>query len=172
MFIELITRRRSIRRFEQRPVEREKMDVLVETALRAPSSRGTNPWEFVFVTGPEKLARLSLAKPHGASFIKDAALAVVVCADPQKSDVWAEDASIAATYLHLAATDLGLGSCWVQIRLRQHDAQKTSSAYVAELLGLRPGLEVAAIMAIGHALEDKPPHPKASLPYEKIQFQS
>ena len=109
MFIELARKRRSIRRYLDKPVEKEKIDLLVETALRSPSSRGINPWEFVVVTDPEIIGRLSEAKPHGASFLRKAPLAVVVCADPEKSDVWVEDASIASVYLHLAAADLGLG---------------------------------------------------------------
>ena len=171
MFLDLMTRRRSIRRYQPRPVEQEKIDQLVETALRAPSSRGSTPWEFVVVTDPETITLLSQAKPHGAAFLKGAPLAIVVCADPKISDVWVEDTAIAALSLHLAATDLGLGSCWIQIRLRNHDENQSASARVAEILGLRPGLEVAAIIAIGYAQEEKRPHPKASLQYEKVRFQ-
>jgi nitroreductase len=91
MFIDLLRSRRSIRQFEPRPVEQAKVDLLVEAALRSPSSRGFNPWEFVVVDNPELIDRLSKAKPHGASFLAKAPLAVVVCADPEKSDVWVED---------------------------------------------------------------------------------
>ena len=123
MFIDLLRARRSIRRFQDRPVEQEKIDILIEAMLRSPSSRGLSPWEFVVVTEKETLVRLSQAKSYGSSFLKNAPLAIVVCADPKKCDVWVEDCSIASILLHLAATDLGLGSCWIQIRLREHDAQ-------------------------------------------------
>jgi nitroreductase len=170
MFIDLLRSRRSIRRFEDRPVEKEKIDMLMEAALRSPSSRGFNPWEFVVVTEPDLIARLSKAKPHGASFLKNAPLAVVVCADPERSDVWVEDASIAAIILHLAATDLGLGSCWIQIRLREHDAQQSAQEYIAGLLGLKKGIAVESIMAIGYPKEEKPGHPKSSLLFDKVRF--
>ncbi len=170
MFLDLMTRRRSIRRYQPRPVEQEKIDQLVETALRAPSSRGSSPWEFVVVTDPETITLLSRAKPHGAAFLKDAPLAIVVCADPNISDVWIEDTAIAAISLHLAATDLGLGSCWVQIRLRNHDEHQSASAKVSEILGLRPELEVGVIVAIGYAQEEKKPHDKASLSHDKVHF--
>jgi nitroreductase len=170
MFIDLLRSRRSIRRFQNRPIEKEKIDVLLEAALRSPSSRGFNPWEFVVVTEPDMMERLSKAKPHGSSFLKHAPLAIVICADPGKSDVWVEDASIASIILHLAATDLGLGSCWIQIRLREHDAQQTAQAYVAGLLGLKKGMAVESIMAIGYAEEAKPGHPSASLLFEKVRF--
>lgn len=136
MFVDLLRTRRSVRKFQDRPVEKEKIYTLIEAMLRAPSSRGLNPWEFVVVTKKESLVLLSQAKSHGATFVKNAPLAIVVCADPAKSDVWVEDTAIASILLHLAATDLGLGSCWVQIRLREHDNQKMAQDYVAELLGL------------------------------------
>jgi nitroreductase len=168
MFIDLLRSRRSIRKFEDRRVEAEKVDLLVEAVLRSPSSRGFNPWEFVVVTDPAIINRLSTAKPHGASFLANAPLAFVVCADPGKSDVWVEDASIAAIILHLAATDLGLGSCWVQLRKRDYDDAKTAGEYAAEILGLPAELAVSAIMAIGYPAQQPPPHPQASLQRDKV----
>lgn len=168
MFIDLLRSRRSIRRFLDRPVEAEKVDLLVEAALRSPSSRGANPWEFVVVTDPQIIDRLSRAKPHGATFLAQAPLAVVVCADPKKSDVWVEDVSIAALILHLTATDLGLGSCWIQLRKRSHDQGKTAGEYAAEIVGPAPGLVVSAIMAIGYAAEHPQPHAQDALQREKV----
>jgi nitroreductase len=170
MFIDLLRNRRSIRGFDNRPIEKEKVDLLVEAGLRSPSSRGSNPWEFVVITDPEIISRLSHAKPHGAAFLKNAPLAVVVVADPSKSDVWVEDASIAAIIFHLAATDLGLGSCWVQLRLREHDAKQSAGDYVADLVGLRKGLAVLSIIGIGYPAEDKSGHPEGSLQYDKVHY--
>ena len=168
MFIDLLRTRRSIRQFQERPVEQEKVDLLVEAVLRSPSSRGFNPWEFVVVTDPEIIDRLSKAKPHGASFLANAPMAIAVCADPDKSEVWVEDVSIATIVLHLAATDLGLGSCWIQLRKRDHDDAKTAGDYAAEVLGLPAGLVVSAIMAIGYPARQPAPHPDASLQRDKV----
>jgi len=171
MFIDLLRKRRSVRRFDARPVEEEKIDILIEAMLRSPSSRGLNPWEFVVVRDREMLTRLAQAKPHGASFVKNAPLAIVVYADPAKCDVWVEDCSIAAILLHLEATDLGLGSCWVQIRLREREDGRMAQDYVAELLGLKAGRVVEAMIAIGYPAEDLPGHPRSSLPDEKVSFE-
>lgn len=170
MFIDLLRTRRSVRKFQDKPVEKEKIDLLVESMLRSPSSRGLNPWEFVVVTDPVILGDLAKAKPHGASFIKNAPLAIVVCADPAKCDVWVEDCSIAALIVHLAATDLGLGSCWVQLRLREHDTGITSEEYVKKLLGLGDNMVVDAVIAIGYGREDKPGHALSSLSYDKVNY--
>ena len=168
--IELLRRRRSIRRFQDRPVPPEVVDLLVETALRAPSSRGFNPWHFVVVRDPAVLGQLAGAKPHGASFLKNAPLGIVVAADPGVSDVWVEDASIAAVLLHLAAADLGLGSCWIQLRRRPHDENRSACEFVRELLGMPPELEVLAILAVGYPDEEKKPHPADSLQRGKVSY--
>jgi nitroreductase len=168
MFMDLIAKRRSIRRFTADTVEAEKVELLKEAALRAPSSRGVNPWEFIVITDRGLLANLSTAKPHGSTFLKDAPLGIVVCADPEKSDVWVEDASIATIFIELAAASLELGSCWIQIRERMHDESQTAEAYIAHQLNIPSHLKVESMIAIGYPAESKPPHSKEELQTEKV----
>jgi nitroreductase len=168
MFLDLLRKRRSIRQYQDRPVEGEKIEQLTEAMLRAPSSRGLNPWEFVVVTDKETLESLSRAKQHGSAFAKGAPLAIVVLGDPARGDVWIEDCSIAALVIHLAAADLGLGSCWIQVRKRDHDGKTSAEDYVRGVLGVRPELQVEAIIAIGYPKEEKAGHPRATLPWEKV----
>jgi len=170
MLLELLQGRRSVRQFQAKAVEQEKVDYLVEAVLRSPSSRSLNPWEFVVVDDEKTLQALARAKTHGAAFVKNAPLAIVVCADPEKCDVWVEDCSIASIILHLAATELGLGSCWVQIRLRQHENGLPASAFVADLLGLRQGMEVEAVVAFGYPAEEKTGHGRDTLLWERISY--
>lgn len=170
MFLDLIRKRRSIRKYEPRPIEDEKINLLVEAFLRAPTSMGKNPWEFVVVTDQELLTKLSTAKPHGAGFLKNAAVGIVVCADPRVSDVWVEDAAIASTFIHLASASLDLGSCWIQIRERQHDDTQSAETYIAGLLGLPGHLKVLSIIAAGYPAEAKDGHPVQKLIYDKVKF--
>ena len=172
MFLSLIQNRRSIRRYLPWPIENEKIDVLIEAALRAPSSRGFNPWEFIFVTERDLLKMLSVTKKHGSSFLRNATLGIVVCADADRSDVWIEDASIASIFIQLAAESIGLGSCWIQIRERMHDKEKTAQEYISEILNVPKGLKVESIIAIGHPEKRKPPHVKKELQYDKIYLNS
>ena len=168
MFMKLLEKRRSIRKYQEKSVEREKIDKLVEAALRSPSSRSFNPWRFIVITDPDLLQKLAKSKPHGASFLRNAPLGIVVCGDSTKSDVWVEDCSIASIFIQLAAESMGLGSCWIQIRKRPHNDTKTAEAYVAELLGLPESLKVESIIAIGYPGEMKPPRNKEELPYGKV----
>ncbi|MFC1515168.1 nitroreductase family protein [Thermodesulfobacteriota bacterium] len=168
MFDVLIQKRRSIRRYSEKEVENEKIDVLVEAALRSPSSRGFNPWKFIVVTDKDLLEKLALAKPHGSSFLKDAQLGFVVCADPEISDVWVEDTAIATIFVQLSAESLGLGSCWIQIRKRMHNETKSAETYISEMLNIPDNLKVESMIAIGYPDEIKLPHKKADLHYEKM----
>jgi nitroreductase len=167
--IELLRTRRSIRKFTAEKITREAIDTLMEAALRAPSSRGINPWEFILVDDPAILLKLSRAKQHGSEFLKNAPLAIVVCADSTKSDVWIEDCSIAAIIIQLTALSLGLGSCWAQIRNRQHDREKAAESYVQELLGLPEQIKVESILGIGHPAEKKHPVSADDLQHNRIK---
>ncbi|MFH1985605.1 MAG: nitroreductase family protein [Pseudomonadota bacterium] len=167
-FFNLIRSRRSVRAFTPTPVEREKVDLLVEAALRAPSSRNTCPWEFIVVDDAATIAGLACAKPHGAGFLAGAPLAVVVTADPKRCDVWIEDAAIATTFIHLAAHSLGLGSCWIQLRNRQHTAEVSSEAYVRDLLGIPDDRRVLSMVAVGYPERRPEGHAVASLPSGKV----
>lgn len=170
MFLSLIEKRRSIRKFKEKSVEPEKIDQLVEAVLRPPSSRGFNPWEFVVVTDRAVIEKLAKSKEHGSAFLSNAPLCFVVCADPQRSDVWVEDTSIASIFIHLAATDLGLGSCWIQIRKRPHDGSKSAEEYIRELLKIPSNIHVESIVAVGYPDEEKPPHKRESLLFDKIHY--
>lgn len=168
--IGLLRTRRSIRKYTPEKIAPEIINTLVEAALRSPSSRGNNPWEFILVDDPEMLGELSRAKPNGSGFLKDAPLAIVVCADSTQSDVWIEDCSIAAIIIQLTAASLELGSCWSQIRSRPHDNEKTAEKYIQELLGLPEQMKVECILAVGHPAEIKQPVPVEKLQYEKIRY--
>ncbi|HEY6007597.1 MAG TPA: nitroreductase family protein [Geobacteraceae bacterium] len=167
--IELLRKRRSIRTFTPEKVAPETIELLIEALLRAPSSRGNTPWEFVVVEDEELLFGLSRAKEHGSEFLKNAPLAIVVCADSTRSDVWIEDCAIASTLVQLAAQSVGLGSCWVQIRNRRHDAGRSAEEYLRGLLRLPEQMNVAAIIGIGHPGETRAFVPAEDLRYERVR---
>jgi|SRR5690554_2697372 len=167
-FFNLIAKRRSIRKYRQQPIEPEKVAQILEAALRAPSSRGINPWQFIVVDEEETIRKLSDAKEHGSAFLKSAPLAIIVCAEAKKSDVWIEDASIASIYLILAAEAVGLGSCWIQIRERKHNLEQTSEEFLREALKIPQGIRVESIIAIGYSDERKIGHSRDKLQDEKV----
>ncbi len=172
MFLKILEKRRSIRKFKETSIEKSKIDILVETALRSFSSRGINPWRFIVIDDKQILEKLSQAKPHGASFLKNAPLGIIVCADASKTDVWVEDASIASTLIHIAAQDIGLGSCWIQIRKREYTSFKSADTYVKDLLAIPDNIKIESIIAIGYPNEVKTGHAKENLEFNKVSFNS
>lgn len=166
-FFEVLKKRLSIRRFQDKPVPREVVESLLEAAFLSPSSYNKRPWHFVVVDDKEKLEALSRAK-LGASGLKTAPVAIVVAADESRSDVWIEDASIAAEHIHLASYALGLASFWVQIRNRMHDEIKTAEEYVRELLNIPENYRVLCIVGVGYPGEKKGSHGDEVFEWEKV----
>jgi nitroreductase len=170
--IKLLRKRRSIRKYKTGQVDRKSLNLLIETLLRAPTSRNIRPCEFIVIDDPELLKKLSISKEHGSQFLGGAALGIVVCADSTKSDVWIEDCSIASILLQMTALSLGLGSCWIQIRNRRHNAGLTSEEYIQKSVGLPGHIRVESIISIGHPAEKRKPVMKASLQHEKVRRNS
>lgn len=168
--LELLKSRRSIRRYENRTIEKEKIDKLLKAALLAPSSRAIRPWEFIAVTDKEILAELAKCREHSSQFLQGAALGIVVIADKELCDVWVEDSSIAAAILHLTAHSMGLGSCWIQVRNRIHDGEKTAEAYIKDVLNIPDKYSVECIVSVGYPAEVKKPYEEKDIKYEKIHF--
>ena len=126
--------------------------------------------KFTAVDDKETLEKLSHCKEMGAAFLAEAALAIVVMADPLASDVWIEDAAIASIMIQLQAEDLGLGSCWVQVRERFTATGMPSGEYVHEVLDIPLQLQVVSIIAVGHKGMERKPFNEEHLQWEKVHI--
>lgn len=136
----------------------------------APTSKSSRPWQFVIVEDSARLEALSKCKEAGAMPIAKAPLAMVVAVDVEASDPWIEDAAIAATYIQLQAQDLGLGSCWIQIRGRYTDNDLESETYVQNVLDMPDTILPVAIITVGHPDEEKKPQNLEKLLWEKVHI--
>ncbi|MDD3321456.1 MAG: nitroreductase family protein [Paludibacter sp.] len=171
-FFDLLKNRRSIRKYEPREVEQDKILKITKAALMSPASKRSNPWEFIVIQDRNTLLKLSESRPYGSQMLKEAPLAIVVIADTTKSDVWIEDASIAAIIIQLQAQDLGLGSCWVQVYNRQKNEQTTTEEYIKALLNIPTHFGVLCIMSIGYPDEKRKPFEEEKLADDKIHFEN
>lgn len=148
-FNDLIKKRHSVRNYKNEIVEDELLKKIIAAAELAPTSRNKKPCIFISVTDKKILESLAESKAGGSQMLKDAGAAIVVAGDSEKSDVWIEDCSIAMTYMHLKAVDLGLGSCWIQLRNRKTKDEIDSVEYVKKLLNLENKYQVLAILSLG-----------------------
>ena len=154
--INTILTRRSIRKYENKPVEREKIDCILECACAAPSANNLRPWHFVEITERKTLDALADALPHG-KMLAQATLAIVVCGENEIEGSphpwWEQDCAAAMQNILVAAAALGLGSVWLGVH---HNA--TNSKNVHEIVEVPEYIQVLGIAAIGYAAEHKPPY--------------
>lgn len=164
-FLELCQRRRSIRKYTNQPVEREKLDYMLRCALMAPSGKRLNPWEFVVITDTATIRAMAPCKEYGAGMLETAMAAIVVAVDEQKSTTALFDGAIAAEHLLLAAEEQGLGACWCHIVGREN-AEKM----VKQLAGVPENLTVICVVTVGYKDEERKNYDLDKLLYEKIHY--
>ena len=152
--LELLKKRRSIRRYTDQAVTDEQIRQLLEAAMAAPSASNIQPWEFVVVRDPE--LKRQLAKTHTWSYMcADAPVVFVVCGDERASRHWVEDTSAATENLLLAATALGLGAVWVAMY-----PHRDREAYVRQVLSLPEEIRILCLVPVGYPAESKSPGTK------------
>lgn len=155
-----ILKRTSIRSYENKPVEKEKIEKLLRAGMAAPTAMNKQPWHFVVVTNKGQLQKLSEANPHAAMAAK-APLAIVVCGDMNKAaegnarEFWIQDCSAATENILLAATGMGLGAVWTGTY-----PSKERCADVAKVLGLPVSLIPLNTIVIGYPNADVSPKDK------------
>lgn len=156
-FIDLVKTRYSVRSYEARPVEREKLDYILECVRLAPSAVNFQPWRFAVVTDSEKLAALKTA--YAREWIQTVPCMIVACGNHDEAwhrktdgkDHADVDVSIAVEHLCLAATEQGLGTCWVC----NFDTERCR-----EVMNLPENLEPIALIPVGYPAEHAVPEKK------------
>ncbi|MBE6834617.1 MAG: nitroreductase family protein [Ruminococcaceae bacterium] len=146
-----IFHRRSIRKYQDRPVEKEKLEMLLRAAMAAPSAKNQQPWEFYLVTDKEKIVQLSKTSPY-ASFTDKAAAMIVPCFKkdcmiPEYAQI---DLSIATENILLEADSLGLGACWIGTC-----PQEERMTAVEKVLDIPENLRAFSIVSIGYPAEER-----------------
>jgi len=148
---EAIRTRRSIKRYSNKPVEKDKLLKVLEAARLSPSAGNRQPWRFIVVTDPEK--KESLRPPYRRDIVLSAPVVIVGCALPSESfaeaEFWKIDVSIALQDLVLAAWEEGLGTCWMGVFHEEDEIKKA--------LGIPRDVRVVAMVALGYPAEKKDP---------------
>lgn len=158
--LDAMLHRRSVRSYTDDPVSREQIEQILHAGLTSPTGKNLKSWEFVVVTDRDQLARFADGRRGGSmKMLTSAAAAIFVFGAVSASDVWCEDCSAAMANMHLMADSLGLGSCWIQGRLRYAEDGRPTSDFCRELLGVPEGYEMEAVLSIGVPDESAPaPH--------------
>ncbi|WP_407454701.1 nitroreductase family protein [Methanobrevibacter sp.] len=167
--IDTMLKRRSTRKFNNEKITKEELEKILQAALLAPTSMNRKPCNFLVVERRETLDDLSKCKNHGADLIAGADKAIVVIADTMIADTWCEDSSIALTYMHLMAAELNIGSCWVQVHLRDKDGIDAEEV-VRDIVKIDEHYRIVGILALGHSDDIPNPHTLDDIDKNKIHF--
>ncbi|MFR9621063.1 MAG: nitroreductase family protein [Rikenellaceae bacterium] len=163
-FKQVVEKRRSVRKFSARAVERELLQSLVDVALKAPSSRNSHSSSFMVVTRPEHLERMSTMRDYGSSFMRGATAAILVMCNREVTDLWEVNGAISATMLQLAATDAGLSSCWVHVagrpQLKDEPQGAQAEDLLREFLPIPSQCSVLCAVALGYSDFEPAPLPE------------
>jgi nitroreductase len=149
--LKFICRRRSVRRFQNKPLSQDILETLLKAAMSAPSGNNSQPWEFVIVQDPQIKDAVSSVHPW-VYMAKEAPAAIVVLGD-KSSEWWGHDCAAATENLLLAAANLGLGAVWCGIKEHQEEA-------VRKIVGAPSRLGVLCIIPIGYPAESPVPNTK------------
>lgn len=168
--LEIMRKRRSIRSYTQEQIPEESLMKILQAGLLSESGKAKRPWEFIVVRDKETLAYLSGCRAGGVKMLKEARCAIVVIGDAKEQDVWVEDCSVAMAHMHLMASSLEIGSCWIQGRLRESD-EKTTEEYVREKLGFPENYKLEAILSLGMPAVKMPAYQLEELPMEKVKWE-
>lgn len=165
--IEAIKKRRSIRKYKNKPVEDEKIKEILKAAMFAPTAMNLREWRFVVVKNKEIIRQLSKSTMH-SSFSSGANVVIVVCGDESISPKWWQiDCAIAAENIYLEAQNQGLGSCMIQIY--QPNSNKAED-FVRGILKLKKNIRVLCLMAIGYPDEQKNEHNDKEFEKSKVTW--
>lgn len=167
-FNELVKIRRSHRKFTDEEISPEHVQSILRAALMSPTSKSQRAWQFVVVDDKTDIEKLADAKDLGSQFMKGAPLAIIVLGDPQKNDCWVEDGSIAAVSMQYQAEELGLGSCWVQMRGRGLADGTPADEVIRGVLDIPANLNTLCIIAVGHKADERKPQNEDNLKWENV----
>ncbi len=168
--LDIIKNRRSIRRFKEDKLPKDVIVEILKAGLLAPTSKNKNPVEFIVVENTETLFKLKNCRDKGSIGLETAPCAVVIACESEKSDVWIEDAAIAASYMQLQTEKLGLGSVWIQIRKRFNEIGDAEEE-VRKILNIPSNYGVVCILAIGYKNDYIRPYEDNDINVSKIHYE-
>ncbi len=166
--LDLLRARRSVRQYTGEKISDEILKQIASAALLAPSGHSKYPCEFILVKNSETLEKMSHCRAGAAKMLTGAAAAIVVIADREKSDTIIEDGSVAMMNMEIAATALGIGNCWIQIRGREAENGVASEDFLREILEFPANFACQAILSLGMAAKSPKPRELEKLHFDKI----
>ncbi|MBI9044314.1 MAG: nitroreductase family protein [Anaerolineaceae bacterium] len=165
--LEAILKRRSIRKYTDQKVEKEKLIKLMEAAMAAPTACNNQPWEFIIITDDKKMDAVRAGMDYGKY---NAPAAIVICNNPEIGlkpfcqDFWEQDCTAALENILLAAVSMDLGTVWLGVHPKEHVIKN-----VREFAGIPDHIIPLAVVYVGYPAEE--PEPRTQYEERRVHWE-
>lgn len=164
--------RRSHRKYNDKPIDENILKQILEVGITSPTGDNFKTIELVLIKEKEMLKELANMRKVGTKMLSGAGAAIIVLADTSKTDLWIEDAAISASYMHLMADALGIGSCWIQVRARDTADGGQFEGALRDKLNIPVHMSPLCILSLGNIDSHLPAHSVEDIKWNKVHVEN
>lgn len=168
LVVDLFRTRRSYRNYSEKPIDDAVLKQIMEVGLMSPTGDNLKPVELILIKDKDMLNEIANMRKYGTKMLSHAGAAIIVLVNTQKTDLWIEDGAISASYMHLAADALGIGSCWIQVRARDAADGSEFEEKLKEKLDIPECMKPLCILSLGNVDHQLPAHSIEDINWDKI----
>ncbi len=163
--------RRSVRLFTDEKISDESLTRILKAGMLAPTGMGRKTIEYIVIEDKATIRSLVNVKKHSTHPLKTATLAIIILGDSQKADTWIEETSLAAIFMQLEVSALGLGSTWIQIDKRFNHVEQSSVEFLRERFNFPEHMRPLCILAMGHKAEHPAPYNEDVFDFSRVHHE-
>ena len=167
LVLDLFRTRRSYRKYREKPIDEAVLKQIMEFGLISPTGDNFKTVELILIKDKDLLNEIASMR-KAAAMPRHAGAAIIVLVNTQKTDLWIEDGAISASYMHLAADALGIGSCWIQVRARDAVDGKEFEEKLQEKFDIPEYMKPLCILSLGNVDYQLPAHSIEDINWDNI----
>ena len=171
LVLDLFRNRRSYRKYSEKPIDEAVLKQIIEVGLTSPTGDNFKTIEMILIKEKAMLNELANMRKSGTKMLSNAGAAILVLVNTKKTDLWIEDGAVSASYMHLAADALGIGSCWIQVRARDTVDGKEFEKELKKKLDIPEFMKPLCILSLGNVTCRLPAHSTENINWDKIHFE-
>lgn len=169
--LNVFRKRRSHRKYSGGLIDENALKQIMEVGITSPTGDNFKTIELILIKEKKMLNELASIRKAGTKMLDGAGAAIVILADAYKTDLWIEDATISASYMHLFADALGLGSCWIQVRARDTVDGRQFEDALRTKLDIPEHLKPLCILSLGNINSHLPAHSSEDINWNKVHLE-
>lgn len=169
--LNIFRERRSYRKYNETDINENLLKQIMEVGITSPTGDNYKTVELILIKEKSMLKKIANIRKFGTKMLNGAGAAIVVLVNTDKTDLWVEDGTISASYMHLAADALGIGSCWIQVRARDTINGGSFEEALKEILDIPDNMKPLCILSLGNINSRLPAHSQEEIDWNKIHHE-